>query len=103
MNKAIIFGLLFCLVLSSFGLAGPGTPQLVYGFIQQNDYPVKNLAIRVTNTDTEAFAVSSTNENGFFQVDLLNFDDSYRGGDVVKVALIYCESSPKCSKSVEIS
>ena len=59
MNKAIIFGLLFCLVLSSFGLAGPGTPQLVYGFIQQNDYPVKNLAIRVTNTDTAASVVSS--------------------------------------------
>ena len=100
MKQYLLFGFLLVL-MASMALAGT-TPNLVYGHITTDSFPVKNVDIRITNLNTHVETISRTNENGFYQVDFTNFDQNSRYGDNIKVSLIYCESLSICSR-IEIS
>ena len=98
MKKLPILGLLFTLILSIAAL-GFAVPHVVYGSITHDGVPVKNIQVRITNLITGASDLGFTDSNGRYQFDLSNVDPNYRGSDSVKISLVYCESSPSCSKS----
>lgn len=78
-------------------------PHPIYGQITTEGTPIRGLEIIVKNLDTSVEKISTTNNKGFYQVDLGNVDPKYRDDDRIKVSLKYCADLQRCSKSVVVS
>ncbi len=106
MKKLILFGLLMSLLMVASVLA-TRLPHPIYGMITAEENPVMNAQIKITNTATGKSEITTTNSNGFYQVDLGNFPvgvyPSFWEGNVIKVTLLYCQGIDSCNKQVQVS
>lgn len=78
-------------------------PHPIYGHLAADDYAVQGAELTIKNLNTGKYSVVSTDNNGFFQADLGNFDTSYRDGDSIKVTINYCTNLEICSKTTKVS
>ena len=78
-------------------------PHPIYGNIKASGNPVLNADIIINNLNTGVSSETTTNDKGFYQVDLGNVDPNYRDGDIIKVSLAYCIDVPYCSKTTTVS
>jgi len=90
-------------LMASIVAAGITMPHPIYGTITTESNAIEGLEVRVTNLDTSANAIVTTNEDGFYQADLGNIDDRYHDGDVIEVAIKYCETLDRCKQTVVVS
>jgi len=101
-NIFLTLFVLSILSISALG-AGPAFPHPIFGHITSEISPVANAEITVENLNTHVKSTTTTDSNGFFQVDLGNVDTNYRDGDSIKVTLNYCNTLAQCTKTVAVS
>ncbi len=77
-----------------------GVPHPLYGKITNEGVPVSGLEINIKNLNTGNEKTTSTNKDGFYQVDMPNFDPSFQYGNTVRTTVVFCETLDKCKKSV---
>jgi hypothetical protein len=95
MKAKLLIGFLITLLVCGMATASVA-PFPMGGQILAGEYPVMNAELEVLNLNTGAKAITETNRNGWYQVDLPNFDPNYRGGDILQVTVTYCRHIPEC-------
>lgn len=102
MKYKLLFGIVI-ICMMAVSAAAFNMPHPIYGKISSNGYAVDGLEVQVKNLDTSASAITTTNNQGFYQIDLGNIDDRYNDGDNIKVSIVYCGSLDRCTKTVSVT
>ena len=101
--KKLLFLTFLLLLITALGVSAQTFPHPIYGHLTAESYAVQGADLTIHNLVTDKSAIATTNNGGFFQADLGNFDTSYREGDTIKVTINYCTNLEICSKTVVVS
>ena len=101
MKKLLTLLIGLCMIMSV--MASFSMPHPVGGIITLDGDPLKYAEIEVTNLDTGNSGKTTTDSNGFYQVELGNVDPTYSEGDTIKVTIVYCGNINYCNTIDTIS
>lgn len=102
MKMKLLFGILFiCLMVTS--VMAMSVPHPIAGRITSDGFSVQGLEVKVKNLATSAQGITTTNNKGFYQVDLGNIDSRYNEGDNIKICLNYCQTFERCCQTTVVS